>query len=128
MTAHTILFIILSAVGATVAEAVQYNRFNQYACNVVYSAIITVYILENWTLWTDLQRITAANTELTKQNIELKKTQYRAMDLLVKQPKSLAYFRSQWDLHYNPQTNRTPSPKFSFSHNKVPVITPTFPL
>jgi hypothetical protein len=125
MAARAILFIILSIVGATIAEAIQYNRFNQYACNFVYSAIIAIYILENWTLCTDLQIKTTENTELTKKNIELKRTQYckyRATDPLVKKPKSLAYFRSQWDLHYNPQDRLTlaPSPKISFSspHNK----------
>ena len=44
------LFIILSLSGTFLAAAAEYMGCPQYACNFIFGMIVTVYIMENWTL------------------------------------------------------------------------------
>lgn len=86
---YIILITLLITIGDVVAQAVEYNKIQQYYCNLVYAVVISLFTIENWTLLTDLnhcskimqdkeyymntiQSITKTNHALTQRNNELK--------------------------------------------------------
>ena len=49
------LFVMLSISATTLAAAAEYTGCPQYACNFIFGAIVTVYVIENWALMDELQ-------------------------------------------------------------------------
>ena len=52
--AYIILLTLLGITGNIIAKAVEYYAIPQHTCNFVYGIIITIFVIENWSLLTDI--------------------------------------------------------------------------
>jgi hypothetical protein len=120
VASYAVLLTILSFFGVMTAISVEYFEYSQYFCNFLYGVVITLYVVENWTLLADLQQKSghscqysdnghiAIITELTSTNHELARHNTRLKDTIAKlnehiltleetQSRNITNWKNQWD-------------------------------
>ena len=67
---YTTLFVMVSFVGTVICSITAYLNFPQYTYNFIYGVVITVYMMENWSLLVDLDQ-SNENSKHEKAHIEI---------------------------------------------------------
>ena len=70
MRIYATLFVMVSFVGTVICSITAYLNFPQYTYNFIYGVVITVYMLENWSLLVDLDQ-SNENSKHEKAHIEI---------------------------------------------------------
>ena len=139
--AYLVLFIILGISGHVLASAVEHYKISQYICNFIYGVLITLFLMENWTLLMDsnqlmkdakqiephvkiIKQLTETNHTLVQRNTalknELKSINQREAERGHEAIRYIMHWRSEMDARSNNSpTLSHMTNELHFKNNKI---------